>query len=87
LADKNFRKEKRMTKRILSISLSFILPLIALTSLSQPLPEKRGETPVIYFDKISYTFPPLFQGEDLSHTFTVSNRGTANLDLKKVTHS
>lgn len=76
-----------MAKRILKISLSFFLLLGALACISQPFPEKKGEGPIIYFDKTSHTFPPLFEGEALSHTFTVFNRGTANLDIKKVTHS
>jgi len=76
-----------MTKRILRISLSFILSLIALACVSQQITEKRGEGPIIYFDETTHTFPPLFEGEKLSHTFTLFNRGTADLDLKKVTHS
>jgi len=83
----NFGKEKVMTKRILKISLSFFLFLGALACISQPLSEKKGAGPIIHFERTTHTFTPLFEGEELSHTFTVFNRGTANLDLKKVTHS
>ena len=76
-----------MTKKILKISLSFFLLLGALACISQPLSEKKGEGPIIYFDKTTYTFTPVFEGKELSHTFTVFNHGTANLDIKKVTHS
>jgi len=80
-------REKIMTKRTLRISLGLILSLIALACISHPITEKRGAGPIIYIDKTTHTFPPLFEGEELSHTFTLFNRGTANLDLKKVTHS
>jgi len=76
-----------MTKRVLKISVVLFFFVIAPACVNQPLPGKRGEGPIIYFDKTTYTFPPLFEGEELSHTFTLFNRGTANLDLKKVTHS
>ena len=76
-----------MAIRILKISLGFILSLIALACVSQQFTEKRSEGPVIYFDKTSHTFTPVFEGQELSQTFTVFNRGTADLDMKKVTHS
>ena len=76
-----------MKKNVLKISVVLFLFVIALACITQPLSEKKGEGPIIYFDKTSHTFPPLFEGEKLSHTFTLFNRGTANLDLKKVTHS
>ena len=76
-----------MTKRILRISLGLFLSLIALACISQPITGKRGAVPIIHFDKTTHTFPHLFAGEELSHTFTLFNRGTANLDVKKVTHS
>jgi hypothetical protein len=43
--------------------------------------------PIIHVDETTYTFPTVFQGAKLSHSFTVFNRGTADLDIKKVTHS
>ena len=76
-----------MTKGILRISLGLILSLIALACTSQSITGKKGAGPIIYIDKTTHTFPPLFEGEELSHTFTLFNRGTANLDVKKVTHS
>lgn len=76
-----------MTKRILRISLSFFLSMVALACVSQPLSKKNGNSPMIHFEGTTHTFTPVFEGEELSHTFTVFNRGTANLDIKKVTHS
>jgi hypothetical protein len=43
--------------------------------------------PVIRFDEDSHLFPSVFEGAELTHTFVVSNRGTAPLNIKKVTHS
>jgi len=43
--------------------------------------------PGIHFKDFSYSFPPVFEGTELTHTFVVSNRGTAPLNIKKVTHA
>jgi hypothetical protein len=37
-------------------------------------------------DKTSHTFPPVFEGEALSHAFTVFNKGTTDLQIEKVAH-
>lgn len=42
---------------------------------------------ILHVDKTTHTFPPVFEGEELSHTFTIFNKGTAALHIKKVTHS
>jgi hypothetical protein len=47
----------------------------------------RAAGPIIHVDETTVTFPTVFQGEKLSHTFAVFNRGTADLDIKKVTPS
>ncbi|MBL6968290.1 MAG: DUF1573 domain-containing protein [Proteobacteria bacterium] len=76
-----------MTRKVLIISAFLFLTTSAFAFAGQPIPEHKEVGPIIYFDKTTHTFPPVFEGEVLSHTFTVSNRGTVNLDLKKVTHS
>ncbi|MBW2094101.1 MAG: hypothetical protein JRI80_04360 [Deltaproteobacteria bacterium] len=43
-----------------------------------------AEGPLIRMDQTMYTFPLVFEGEKLSHTFTVFNRGDALLHIKKV---
>ena len=42
--------------------------------------------PIIHIDPISYTFPSAFEGQTLSHDFIVANRGSADLEIKDVTH-
>ena len=42
--------------------------------------------PIIHIDSISHTFPDVFEGEMLSHDFTVMNKGSADLVIKDVTH-
>lgn len=44
-------------------------------------------SPLIHIDPIRHSFPTVYEGEELSHTFTVQNKGTADLEIKKVTHS
>jgi hypothetical protein len=40
--------------------------------------------PLIRIDQTIYTFPRAFEGEKLSHTFAVFNRGTGVLHIKEV---
>ncbi len=42
--------------------------------------------PIIHIDPITHTFPEVFEGEMLSHDFIVSNQGSADLEIKDVTH-
>ena len=51
------------------------------------LSAQREDVPIIHVDKTSHTFQPVFEGEELSHTFTVFNKGTAPLHIENVTHS
>ena len=76
-----------MSRKDLRISVIFFFSMFALACVSQPLSKKSESGPIIHFDKTSHTFPSVFEGEELSHTFTVFNRGTADLDIKKVSHS
>ena len=76
-----------MTAKHLRHSVIFFLSMVALACVSQPLSKKNGTSPMIHFEKTTHTFTPVFEGEELSHTFTVFNRGTADLDIKKGTHS
>jgi len=46
-----------------------------------------ADGPVIRVDRTIHTFKPVFEGENLSHTFTIFNPGTAELTIKKVTPS
>lgn len=41
----------------------------------------------IWVEKARQSFAPVFEGETLSHSFEIVNRGTSDLVVKKVTHS
>ncbi len=43
--------------------------------------------PIIHVQETLHVFSPVFEGEKLSHTFTVLNRGTTDLKIKRVTTS
>jgi hypothetical protein len=51
-----------------------------------PLLAGRPGGPIIHIDPISYTFPSAFEGQTISHDFVVANRGSADLEIKDVTH-
>lgn len=58
-----------------------------LLSKSQCYSAETVNIPIIRIDQTSYTFPTVLVGETLSHTFTVSNQGNADLHIKDITHS
>lgn len=44
-------------------------------------------TPVLHLDQTTHTFPISFEGEQLSHSFKLINRGTADLEIFDVTNT
>ncbi len=42
--------------------------------------------PIIHIDPTTYSFPAAFEGQILSFDFIVANRGSADLEIKDVTH-
>ena len=49
--------------------------------------ESSEGDPIIQVRQTSHAFSPVFEGAELTHTFVVFNRGSAPLNIKKVTHS
>ena len=73
-------------KRFISIwNLIFLVALLFCWCGS--LSAQSEKAPVIHMDKTSHTFPSVFEGEDLSHAFTVYNKGTSDLRIERVAHS
>ncbi len=68
-----------------SVVLFCMIAIFVYGSLSYSAASEYG--PIIHFREISHTFSPVFEGAELTYTFVVSNRGTAILNIKKVTHS
>jgi hypothetical protein len=54
--------------------------------MSQIILAKTENGPIIQIDPITHTFPAVFESEILSHDFKVLNKGSANLEIKDVTH-
>ena len=69
--------------RLLGIALSALVFFTWVESC--PAQTKAG--PVIHVDQTVHTFPLVFEGETLSHSFTVSNPGTAELKIERVSTS
>jgi len=70
-----------------SIFTTAVMVAIILLCTGGTVSATRAAGPIIHVDETTYTFPTVFQGAKLSHTFAVFNRGTADLDIKKVTSS
>ena len=62
---------------------SFVLSFLSYTASYSA----REEGPAIHIEQTEHTFPTIFEGETLAHTFTFYNRGTADLHIRRVTHS
>ncbi len=75
-----------MRKKHSSMYLVLGLFVFLLFVISSPLLAGGPEGPIILIDPISYTFPSAFEGQTLSHDFVVANRGSADLEIKDVTH-
>ena len=68
------------------LTVLFFLMLI-LYWMDQSLSAETESAPIIHVEKSIHTFPPVFEGEELSHSFTVSNKGGTDLHIKRVTHA
>ena len=68
-----------------SIILIFLIIIVLWGS--RLLAARAEHMPVIHLDQTTHTFPTVFEGEKLSHSFKLINRGTADLEILKVTHT
>jgi hypothetical protein len=68
-----------------TLSLLFLLTLVSYGS--GPLSAETEGAPIIHVNETTHTFQPVFEGEELSHTFTVFNKGTIDLHINRVTHA
>jgi len=73
--------------RFLKIWLSLLCVAIFFLCGGLSYSDQGGDGPIIHIEQTTHTFPPAFEGEVLSHNFTVINRGTADLHIENVTHS
>jgi hypothetical protein len=76
-----------MIKNRIKPSVKLIFLIIIVLFGSRLFAEQSEHRPVIHLDQTTYTFPAVFEGEQLSHSFKLMNRGTADLEILKVTHS
>jgi hypothetical protein len=76
-----------MTKHILKTFFLLLFLSITLLFKNQLCPAQSGDVPIIHVGESNHVFPTVFEGENLSHTFTIFNKGTANLNIKSVTPS
>jgi hypothetical protein len=76
-----------MTKALLKSFLFLFFLSVTLLLKSQLCPAQSPNVPIIHISETSHVFPPVFEGEKLSHAFVILNKGTAQLDIKRVTPS
>jgi len=78
---------RTMTKNLLKTF--FVLFFLSITLLlkSQACPAQSGNVPIIHISETNHVFSTVFEGENLSHAFTILNKGTANLNINRVTPS
>lgn len=76
-----------MIKNIIKPSIGFIFLTIVVLLGSRLAAEQSGKTPVIHLDQTTHTFPTVFEGEQLSHSFKLINKGSADLEILDVTHT
>ena len=54
---------------------------------SQISADQSDQTPVIHLENTTHMFPTSFEGEKLSHSFKLFNKGTADLEILDVTQT
>jgi hypothetical protein len=83
----NSTKGNEMIKNLIKPSAGLILLIIMVLFGSRLFAGQPENTPAIHLDQITHTFPTAFEGEQLSHSFKLSNKGTADLEILDVTHT
>ena len=78
---------KSMKKNIVKTFFLVFFLFVSLVCKIHLTAAQSTNVPIIRIDNPSHTFPTVFEGNTLRHTFTVLNKGTANLNIKKVTPS
>jgi len=76
-----------MIKNIIKPSIGFIFLTIVVLLGSRLGAAQSENTPVIQLDQTTHTFPTVFEGELLSHSFKLINKGSADLQILDVTHT
>jgi len=76
-----------MNIRLLQAFVGLLFLTAILANGSKSYPASPENSPVIHVRQTSHAFSPVFEGEKLSHTFTVVNRGMTDLHIKRITSS
>ena len=76
-----------MIKNLIKSSNGPILLIIIVLFGSRLFAAQSEHRPEIHLDQTTHTFPTAFEGEQLSHSFKIINRGTADLEILDVTHT
>lgn len=71
----------------MAVLVLFLVPGALSLGKGQSVFANREGRPIIHIEEMSYTFPRVYEAEELSHTFIVFNKGTKILHIEKVTHS
>lgn len=77
-------KKRIALSPLLTFLVLFLLPLSVLQANHSPDESYNEGNPFIQFDQTEYFFPPVFEGTMLSHSFSVTNNGTADLTIQDV---
>ena len=73
--------------KLLQALVGFLCMTAILLQGSESYPANSEGGPIIHVTQTAHAFSPVFEGEKLSHNFTVLNQGTADLNIKRVTTS
>lgn len=76
-----------MNTKLLQALVGFLCMTAILLQGSESCTASSEDGPIIHFRQTTHAFSPVFEGEKLSHTFTVFNKGNANLNIKRITSS
>lgn len=76
----------QMGRQILSIGAAFFLAFAVCCARINRIPGAQA-APMIRIEKTLHTFPTVFEGSELTYSFTVLNEGSEDLHIRRVTYS
>jgi len=76
-----------LTRQGIQFALAVMFAAMALSWAGHSARAGGKDVPIVHLESATHVFGPVFEGEPLSHSFQVFNRGGADLHITRVSPS